>query len=127
MTHYETMISFLETALGTKDIVYGYPRRATPPSGGFSQNEIYYSYQYIQKDVTPAVGQRLLSTSELYSVSVQSAYVKSCADIIDKIMRATEGTNVQFVSSSVRKDTLLELGFIGSVMLSLYKGSPNTN
>ena len=123
MIRYASMIEFLKKALDTDDIVYGYPKRALEVNSDFNKDALYYSYQYVQKDIRSGVGQRLLSSNELYSVSIQAAQASTCVNKINDIIKATEGANVQFVSSSLRKDTLVEIGYIASVVLYLYKGN----
>ena len=122
MTKYAEMKDFLDAALPGKKVVYGYPRTAKPAKSGTSQSDVYITYMYVQKDVAPAVGQRIMSTKEYYTITVQANYAKTCSDWLNVLLRATEGTNVQFFSSSVRKDPNIESSCIGSITLSLYKG-----
>lgn len=122
ITNYEDMLAFLKVALNNAKVVYGYPRTAKPAKSGTAAGDVYYSYMFIQKDVAPAVGQAIKSTSEIYIVAVQANYAKTCFEKINDILKATEGTNVRFISSSVRVDPNIESSHIGSITLSLYKG-----
>jgi hypothetical protein len=123
MKKYESMVSFLKEVLPSDaSLEYGYPRTAKKLSNG-AAHDVKFAYELTTCSVKPAVGQRLLSKSDAYTVVVQADYAKDCYDWLMKMVAATEGTNVEFISSSVRKEPGVETGCIGSVVLSLYSGS----
>ena len=123
ITVYNSMLEFLQTVIaGDRVIEYGYPRVAKKLSNG-AQGSEHFAYELTEKSVRPAVGQRIMSTSDIYTVVVQADYAVDCSQWITILLRATEGTNVQFISSSVRKEPGVETGHIGTCVLSIYNVS----
>ena len=96
-------------------VKYGYPL-------GVKREKSFVTYQLMNTVPTFGIGNRIISEKQTYIVTVQTKTALQNMIYSDLIRHGTHKKNIQFVSDSLRKDTTVEVGWINTIILSVYVG-----
>lgn len=108
----KAMRSFLELAQPL-DVKYGYIR-------GVAKENSYITFRNASTTIRRGIGNQYISERVNYIVTVQTKTAEQNLIYSAMIKYATTETNVIFVSEDLRRDTLVENGWINTIILNVF-------
>lgn len=96
-------------------VKYGYPR-------GVKKGESFVTYRETTSSYRRGVGNQLISETRTYLITVQTKTAEQNLLFSDFIKHGTEKSNVVFMSDDLRKDTMVEDGWINSIIVRVHNG-----
>lgn len=108
----KTMRNFLELAQPL-EVKYGYIR-------GVAKENSYVTFRNVSSTIRRGIGNQYISERVTYVVTVQTKTAEQNLIYSAMIKYATSETNVIFISEDLRRDTLVENGWINSIILSVF-------
>ena len=104
--------NFLELAQPLQ-VKYGYIR-------GVAKENSYITYRNVSSSIRTGIGNQFISERVNYVVTVQTRTAEQNLIYSAMIKYATSETNVLFVSDDLRRDTLVENGWINTIILNVF-------
>ncbi len=111
----KTMRSFLELAQPL-DVKYGYIR-------GVAKENSYITYRNVSSSIRRGIGNQYISERVNYVITVQTKTAEQNLIYSAMIKYATSETNVLFISEDLRRDTLVENGWINTIIVNVFNSS----
>ncbi len=108
----KTMRSFLELAQPL-DVKYGYIR-------GVAKENSYITYRNVSSSIRRGIGNQYISERVNYVITVQTKTAEQNLIYSAMIKYATSETNVLFISEDLRRDTLVENGWINTIIVNVF-------
>lgn len=96
-------------------VKHGYPR-------GIKSGEAFVSYQEMSTTPTIGIGNRIISETRLYTITVQTKTAEQNLLYTDLIKYGTQETDVMLASTDLRKDPLVQDGWINTIIVRVYNG-----
>lgn len=97
-------------------VTYGYTR-------GIREEANFITYQEMgTPSINVGIGNQLISERTTYVITVQTETAKKCMFYTELIKIATESSEIQFVSDSVRPDVTVKNRWINTIYVQLYNG-----
>ena len=110
-----TMRSFLELAQPL-DVKYGYIR-------GVAKENSYITFRNVSTNIRRGIGNQYISERVNYVITVQTKTAEQNLIYSAMIKYATSETNVLFVSEDLRRDTLVENGWINTIIVNVFNSA----
>ena len=104
--------NFLELAQPLQ-VKYGYIR-------GVAKENSYITYRNVSSSIRAGIGNQFISERVNYVVTVQTRTAEQNLIYSAMIKYATSETNVLFISDDLRRDTLVENGWINTIILNVF-------
>lgn len=111
----KTMRRFLELAQPL-DVKYGYIR-------GVAKENSYITFRNVSSNIRRGIGNQYISERVNYVITVQTKTAEQNLIYSAMIKYATSETNVLFVSEDLRRDTLVENGWINTIIVNVFVGT----
>ena len=111
----KTMRNLLELAQPL-EVKYGYIR-------GVAKENSYVTFRNVSSTIRRGIGNQYISERVTYVVTVQTKTAEQNLIYSAMIKYATSETNVIFISEDLRRDTLVENGWINSIILSVFNSA----
>ena len=111
----KTMRNFLELAQPL-EVKYGYIR-------GVAKENSYVTFRNVSSTIRRGIGNQYISERVTYIVTVQTKTAEQNLIYSAMIKYATSETNVVFISEDLRRDSLIENGWINSIILSVFNSA----
>jgi len=108
----KTMRSFLELAQPL-EVKYGYIR-------GVAKENSYVTFRNVSSNIRRGIGNQYISERVTYVITVQTKTAEQNLIYSAMIKYATSETNVLFVSEDLRRDTLVENGWINTIIVNVF-------
>ena len=109
------MRSFLELAQPL-DVKYGYIR-------GVAKENSYITFRNTSTSIRRGIGNQYISERVNYVITVQTKTAEQNLIYSAMIKYATSETNVLFISEDLRRDTLVENGWINTIIVSVFNSA----
>ena len=109
------MRNFLELAQPL-EVRYGYVR-------GVAKENSFVTFRNVSSTIRRGIGNQYISERVTYVVTVQTKTAEQNLIYSAMIKYATTETNVIFISEDLRRDTLVENGWINSIILSVFNSA----
>lgn len=107
--------SFLELAQPL-DVKYGYIR-------GVAKENSYITFRNVATSIRRGIGNQFISERVNYVITVQTKTAEQNLIYSAMIKYATSETNVLFVSEDLRRDTLVENGWINTIIVNVFNSA----
>lgn len=107
--------SFLELAQPL-DVKFGYIR-------GVARENNYVTYRNVSSSIRRGIGNQYISERVNYVITVQTKTAEQNLIYSAMIKHATSETNVLFVSEDLRRDTLVENGWINTIIVNVFNSA----
>lgn len=107
--------SFLELAQPL-DVKYGYIR-------GVARENNYVTYRNVSSSIRRGIGNQYISERVNYVITVQTKTAEQNLIYSAMIKHATSETNVLFISEDLRRDTLVENGWINTIIVNVFNSA----
>lgn len=111
----KAMRSFLELAQPLP-VKYGYIR-------GVAKESSYVTYRNVSSSIRRGIGNQYISERVTYVITVQTKTAEQNLIYSAMIKYATSETNVMFVSEDLRRDILVENGWINTIIVSVFNSA----
>lgn len=111
----KTMRRFLELAQPL-DVKYGYIR-------GVAKENSYITFRNVSSSIRRGIGNQYISERVSYVITVQTKTAEQNLIYSAMIKYATSETNVLFVSEDLRRDTLVENGWINTIIVNVFNSA----
>lgn len=108
----KAMRSFLELAQPL-EVKYGYIR-------GVAKENSYVTFRNVSSNIRRGIGNQYISERVTYVITVQTKTAEQNLIYSAMIKYATSETNVLFVSEDLRRDTLVENGWINTIIVNVF-------
>lgn len=109
------MRNFLELAQPL-DVKYGYIR-------GVAKEDSYITYRNVSSNIRRGIGNQYISERVTYVITVQTKTAEQNLIYSAMIKYATSETNVIFISEDLRRDTLVENGWINTIIVNVFNSA----
>lgn len=108
----KAMRNFLELAQPL-EVKYGYIR-------GVAKENSFVTFRNVSSNIRRGIGNQYISERVTYVITVQTKTAEQNLIYSAMIKHATSETNVMFVSEDLRRDTLVENGWINTIIVSVF-------
>lgn len=108
----KVMRSFLELAQPL-EVKYGYIR-------GVAKENSYITFRNVSSSIRRGIGNQYISERVTYVITVQTKTAEQNLIYSAMIKYATSETNVLFVSEDLRRDALVENGWINTIIVNVF-------
>lgn len=111
----KAMRSFLELAQPL-EVKYGYIR-------GVAKENSFVTFRNVSSSIRRGIGNQYISERVTYVITVQTKTAEQNLIYSAMIKYATSETNVLFVSEDLRRDTLVENGWINTIIVNVFNSA----
>lgn len=111
----KAMRRFLELAQPL-EVKYGYIR-------GVAKENSFVTFRNVSSSIRRGIGNQYISERVTYVITVQTKTAEQNLIYSAMIKYATSGTNVIFVSEDLRRDTLVENGWINTIIVNVFNSA----